>query len=195
MTFRTLRSYVKPAINRSQKRRLGVGKRGPKKGSTFQKKVHDCPDCGLVQLESAGGRKRCDACRRLRQAEAGKARWADPEKRAKALAATKSWADRNKEYRKEYNRKRNLTRGRYGFSREFLDEQMLRQGGRCALEGAGNCHGDLVVDHCHESGRFRGWLCRQHNAALGKLGDTIDSILVVLDYLDKARENGDRWRK
>lgn len=30
---------------------------------------------------------------------------------------------------------------------------------------------DLVIDHCHETGEVRGILCRQHNRAIGLLGD------------------------
>lgn len=44
--------------------------------------------------------------------------------------------------------------------------------------------GELHVDHCHESGRVRGLLCMSCNTALGKLGDTPDSIRRVLSYLD-----------
>lgn len=42
---------------------------------------------------------------------------------------------------------------------------------------------DLVVDHCHDTGRFRGWLCRNCNTGLGKLGDNIDSLCRAMNYL------------
>jgi hypothetical protein len=42
---------------------------------------------------------------------------------------------------------------------------------------------DLVVDHCHNSGNFRGWLCRNCNTGIGKLGDTVDSLVTALNYL------------
>jgi hypothetical protein len=42
---------------------------------------------------------------------------------------------------------------------------------------------DKVMDHCHETGEYRGALCRQCNAALGKLGDSIDLVIKRLnDY-------------
>ena len=42
---------------------------------------------------------------------------------------------------------------------------------------------NLVVDHCHSSGSFRGWLCRNCNTGIGKLGDTVDSLVTALNYL------------
>lgn len=36
------------------------------------------------------------------------------------------------------------------------------------------------LDHCHKTGKYRGALCMQCNAALGKLGDDIDEIVKKL---------------
>ena len=36
---------------------------------------------------------------------------------------------------------------------------------------------DKVLDHCHSTGKYRGALCRQCNAALGKLGDDISLVI------------------
>jgi hypothetical protein len=44
----------------------------------------------------------------------------------------------------------------------------------------------LALDHCHETGAFRGWLCSGCNLGLGKLGDTIESVQRALDYLKRA---------
>jgi hypothetical protein len=41
----------------------------------------------------------------------------------------------------------------------------------------------LVVDHCHSSGRFRGWLCRVCNLALGGLGDDLIGVERLRRYL------------
>ena len=41
----------------------------------------------------------------------------------------------------------------------------------------------LVLDHDHESGAFRGWLCMECNVALGKLGDSSSSILKAYQYV------------
>jgi hypothetical protein len=36
------------------------------------------------------------------------------------------------------------------------------------------------LDHCHETGVYRGALCVQCNAALGKLGDNLDLVIARL---------------
>lgn len=47
----------------------------------------------------------------------------------------------------------------------------------------------LHLDHDHETGKFRGWLCSICNTSIGKLGDTESSIIRVLDYL-RGNKNG-----
>ena len=47
---------------------------------------------------------------------------------------------------------------------------------------------DKVLDHCHETGRYRGALCRQCNTSLGKLGDDINLVISRLkNYSDKVK--------
>ena len=41
----------------------------------------------------------------------------------------------------------------------------------------------LVEDHCHETGKFRGWLCNRCNTGIGQLGDTHEGVLKALEYL------------
>ena len=41
----------------------------------------------------------------------------------------------------------------------------------------------LIVDHDHETGFFRGWICRNCNQGIGKLGDDIEGLSKALDYL------------
>lgn len=41
----------------------------------------------------------------------------------------------------------------------------------------------LVFDHCHKTHLFRGWICRNCNAALGKLGDNSEGLQRALNYL------------
>jgi hypothetical protein len=42
---------------------------------------------------------------------------------------------------------------------------------------------DLVVDHNPITMQLRGALCRSHNVAIGVLGDTVESLEIVLQYL------------
>ncbi len=46
--------------------------------------------------------------------------------------------------------------------------------------------GKLCLDHCHATGKFRGWLCRSCNMAIGKLGDNREGLLQAIAYLDRS---------
>ena len=50
----------------------------------------------------------------------------------------------------------------------------------CAICGTMD---DLVYDHCHATGDWRGVLCRPHNAAIGQLGDTVSGVQRAIKYL------------
>jgi hypothetical protein len=45
----------------------------------------------------------------------------------------------------------------------------------------------LSLDHDHETGKFRGWLCQKCNAALGFLADSEAYILALHAYLMRAK--------
>ena len=38
-------------------------------------------------------------------------------------------------------------------------------------------------DHCHETNTFRGWLCKDCNTAIGKLGDNLEGLMKAVKYL------------
>ena len=41
----------------------------------------------------------------------------------------------------------------------------------------------LHVDHCHNTGKVRGLLCSNCNNGMGKLGDSIERLELVINYL------------
>jgi hypothetical protein len=45
------------------------------------------------------------------------------------------------------------------------------------------------LDHCHDTGEFRGWLCKQCNTGLGNMGDTLQSLRLAVEYLERAQKN------
>lgn len=47
--------------------------------------------------------------------------------------------------------------------------------------------GQLVFDHCHARGSFRGWICRRCNNALGLAGDNPALLRAMADYLEIER--------
>ena len=42
---------------------------------------------------------------------------------------------------------------------------------------------DLVLDHNHITGEFRGWICNDCNSAIGKLGDSHEVLARAIAYL------------
>lgn len=88
----------------------------------------------------------------------------------------------------EYRRQRFLWR-MYGLTLENYDNLLQQQDRKCGIcrkphdtrTGKG-----LRVDHDHITYRVRGLLCDPCNSALGRLGDSIESIERVLKYLYQA---------
>lgn len=59
--------------------------------------------------------------------------------------------------------------------------------GRSASEcvGEGNSkNGPWVLDHCHSSKEFRGWLCHKCNRAIGCFNDDPELLISALKYLE-----------
>mgnify|MGYP003629986038 CR=1 FL=1 len=54
----------------------------------------------------------------------------------------------------------------------------------------GNKSVDIVLDHCHETKEFRGWICRFCNAGIGLLGDDINGVTKALQYLRRHYDKG-----
>ena len=58
-------------------------------------------------------------------------------------------------------------------------------GGRCDICGVPEteCTRALAVDHCHETGAFRGFLCNNCNAGLGRFRDDPSILQKAINYL------------
>tara|TARA_R100000808_G_scaffold23003_1_gene50523 strand:+ start:106 stop:585 length:480 start_codon:yes stop_codon:yes gene_type:complete len=52
-----------------------------------------------------------------------------------------------------------------------------------------NNHAVWALDHDHDTGEFKGWLCNKCNSALGWLSDDIDNVRRALNYLEKFENN------
>ena len=44
-------------------------------------------------------------------------------------------------------------------------------------------HKKIVLDHCHTSGQFRGWICDPCNIALGNVQDDVGTLYRMISYL------------
>ena len=109
-------------------------------------------------------------------------RRADPEYRERQLAFTAAW--KATERGQQIERDRWLKK--YGItSQDYLD-LLNEQDGKCAIcriaSPGGKCK-NFAVDHCHQSGRIRGLLCRNCNCAIGLLGDDPELVHAALEYL------------
>lgn len=76
---------------------------------------------------------------------------------------------------------------RYGVSVDYLLEMRARQNNACALCDRSGEVARLVLDHDHETGRVRGWLCMPCNTGLGRLGDNSAGLMRALLYLSQDR--------
>jgi hypothetical protein len=56
--------------------------------------------------------------------------------------------------------------------------------GKCDLCGR---VAKLNLDHDHDTGNFRGWLCTSCNMALGKLGDNLEGLMKAVQYLQRRQ--------
>jgi hypothetical protein len=99
--------------------------------------------------------------------------------------------ENNKEKVREIDRNRHKKRTKeeraekhiyqtYGLTKEEHEALMAEQDYCCAVCGKKK---KLCVDHDHETDEIRGMLCRNCNAAIGLLGDTIEDVEKAVNYL------------
>jgi len=100
----------------------------------------------------------------------------------------RAWKRRNAEHKRAYARAyfHSLSDAK---KREYLG---LPEPSRPRPEACENCGRvataarKLALDHCHATGKFRGWLCTKCNTGIGSLGDSIDGLKKALNYLGRA---------
>lgn len=111
----------------------------------------------------------------------------NPEKR-------KAQIDRANQRRKEkeyYNKNRNIIKNNYlirnyNITLEQYNELLRKQNGTCAICKAEKCSTkkDFAVDHCHDTGKIRGLLCKDCNIGIGMFKDSIEFIKAAKEYLE-----------
>ena len=122
-----------------------------------------CIRCGST--ERSVKYRRCVPCKRARRKTGKQRAKLDPDKRqleAARLAAK--------------NRKR------YGIDEAEYERRIEEQHGLCAI-----CeevpHDYFAVDHCHDTGKVRGLLCRKCNVGIGMLKDDPKIVQRAAAYL------------
>jgi len=99
----------------------------------------------------------------------------------KATQYNRDWREKNKERFRETSRLQKL-KYNYGLSPEEYKQLQIRQCNTCPI-----CHEwldeNVVVDHCHETGRVRGLLHNRCNTAIGLLRDDPELLTNAANYL------------
>ena len=73
-----------------------------------------------------------------------------------------------------------------GVTKEQRDVILKSQNYKCAICKTSNPRGKwnkFHLDHCHETGRIRGYLCDKCNRGLGLFNDNIESLHNAISYL------------
>lgn len=85
---------------------------------------------------------------------------------------------KNKDWKTDHQ-----TKKRYGVDAETY-KRLMATSSCCQVCGKTE---ELCYDHCHDTMKFRGVLCRGCNRSIGQLGDTVEGLERALAYLKKAR--------
>ena len=73
--------------------------------------------------------------------------------------------------------------------REY-EKERERQNYSCLLCGAHettSTHSRLHIDHCHDTGLFRGLLCMRCNTGLGAFNDNVEVLSKAIEYVNENR--------
>lgn len=110
----------------------------------------------------------------------------NPEKSREKI---KELFSKNKE--KYYNsHKDKQLKKKYNLSREQYERLLLETGGQCPICSRVfgiSAYTKPVVDHCHETGKTRGLICRQCNIGLGAFRDNVRTMINATKYLEDSR--------
>jgi DNA-directed RNA polymerase subunit RPC12/RpoP len=99
----------------------------------------------------------------------------------------KDWRAKNKtaylkNRRRYYNQQLRYTRyfKLHGLTKEQYEALLKKQEYKCAICST---KAPLDVDHCHETNKVRGLLCRRCNLGIGYFGDKADVVQKAASYL------------
>ena len=125
-----------------------------------------CIRCQVERFEDRfdTGRNICKDCRNAKKRE--------------------KWAEMSLEDRQHHNRNtyKYKLKSLYNLSLEDYDRMLYLCGNRCEI--CRQPDKELVVDHCHTTGKVRGLLCRQCNVGIGNLQDDYEIVLNAYKYLE-----------
>lgn len=141
------------------------------------------------------------ACKECNRKAAGKSREENPEPHRAAVRKWKKkpenkeatarwireWHERNPGSHKRSQRRYDL-QDRYGITPEEYEERRAEVT-RCAIcKTTDPGRKGFVYDHCHSTGKYRGFLCTLCNTGLGAFRDNPDLLTEAIMYLMKDRD-------
>ena len=135
--------------------------------------------------------KACDPCLAANREAAHRFRKNNPDKVKLYSSITRS---RAAEKDPLIVRRRNLKRD-FNLDLEEYDKMHNEQNGLCLIckqPETSVQRGKVIplsVDHCHDSGKIRGLLCRSCNTGLGAFSDNIDRIKKAIMYLEEHKND------
>ncbi len=145
----------------------------------FYKKRRQCKSCVIAQTSAYS--KRPD----IAPSRAANGRLYRRKPAVMASARLRS----SQAYRTTKGKRRHIRaqlKHKYGITPEARDTLLVLQDFACAA--CARAFGDgviLNIDHCHQTGRIRGLLCRECNVALGLVDDSIDRLTGLVQYLQR----------
>ena len=87
--------------------------------------------------------------------------------------------------RVKYHKPHSSIRYKLKLTQEEVDK--ITASGECANPACRSKDRRLCIDHCHDTKKPRGLLCHNCNTALGLLGDNVQVILGLSQYLAQAK--------
>lgn len=158
-----------------------------------------CDKCGTKRHKLKSGRYICSKCSRedsLKHYHSNKKPLTIQQKENKKILNIK-WKHTVRESGFT-NQQITVIKNRYNLSEEELILLVEKQDCKCAIcnkelnitrspkEGKS---ADLCVDHCHDTNKVRGLLCRDCNFALGLFRDNINNLTNAIKYLKDEKNN------
>jgi hypothetical protein len=141
---------------------------------------------GKFYMANTATHKTCPICGELKE----RSEYYKWKSRQDGLAAycIPCFRERNKKWKKENPEKyKSATiatsrKIKYGISREDYAQMLVDQNNQCAI-----CKKQIgweaAVDHCHNTDKIRGLLCRNCNLGLGGFKDNIETIRKAISYV------------
>lgn len=120
----------------------------------------------------------CNSCSKKAKQQS---RIKNPVTKEQRIAYVNSYKKQHESRRKNYEKRRNLVQ--FGITEQEYNLRFKEQNGVCAICKNVSANKLLAVDHCHITMEVRGLLCSNCNTALGLFKDSIENLLIAIDYL------------